>query len=650
LEVVFMIAFFRRALSSWLVLGLLGLIMVAFIITGVGSPGAGGGVALFNDWAAKAGSVKITPEEVEARVKSQLQAARQQNQGLEMPAFVAQGGLDNTLDQMLNSRALELFALRHDMAASRRLVDSEIATIQAFRGPTGSFDRATFLNAIGQAGLTEQQVREDIARDKLVSALIIPAQGGARASMKMSTLYASLLLESRAGEIAAIPGAAIAKPAPPSEAELNQFYTRNAIRYTVPETRTVKYALFDRSRFAQTVQVSDADVAAAYKADAGKYVGKETRVFTQAVFADQQAAQAVVAKTRSGTPIAVAAKASGVDAVTLAPQDEGAFAGLTSSAAAKAAFAAAIGAVLDPQKTPFGWNVIRLDSINASNTQALASVRPQLVEQIKARKMDGALADLVTKLEDAVADGGTFDDVAKANGLTVVSTPAITASGVAPDNPGFQRDSAILPILKDAFQAAPDDEASVVTLVPGTAYAFYDLISLNNAAPRPLAAIRTQVVADFQADRASKVARQIADAIAGKVNSGTSLADAVASAGVTLPPARPISARRIDLAQGGAQVPPPVALMFSMAKGKAKVLAMENNQGWFVVNLKSTTPGDAKTLPGLTERTQQEMSATLGDEYVAQMANAVRKDVGVERNANVIGALKRRLTGAPAAR
>jgi len=40
-----MISFIRRALSSWIALGILGLVLVAFIITGVGGPGgvSGGG-------------------------------------------------------------------------------------------------------------------------------------------------------------------------------------------------------------------------------------------------------------------------------------------------------------------------------------------------------------------------------------------------------------------------------------------------------------------------------------------------------------------------------------------------------------------------------------------------------------------------------
>ena len=38
-----MITFFRKALSSWVVLALLGLVLVAFIVTGIGDPFGGSG-------------------------------------------------------------------------------------------------------------------------------------------------------------------------------------------------------------------------------------------------------------------------------------------------------------------------------------------------------------------------------------------------------------------------------------------------------------------------------------------------------------------------------------------------------------------------------------------------------------------------------
>lgn len=640
-----MISFFRSALSSWLVLGVLGLALVALVVTGLGTPGGIDQLSLGGDNIARVGRSSIPSNEAATRVQAQFDAERQQNPNLDMAAYVRTGRADNVIEQMINARALQAFGHAHGMAISDRSVDAELANIQAFRGPTGSFDRATFLSVIAQRKLSEDQVRSDIARDKLAQSLIVPAAGASRMPVKMVTPYAGLLLEARQGQIAEIPAAAIARGAPPSQAELDQFYARNTARYTVPETRSIRYALFDRGRFEGKVAATDAEIAAAYKAEAAKYQGRETRVFTRAVVQDEAKARAIAAAVRSGTSFEQAAKANGGEATTLAAQDRQGFAGLASTAAANVAFSATKGAVLDPQKTPFGWAVIRVDTINTSSGRALDQVRGELATAIEARKLDGAVADFVTGLEDQIADGATFDEVVKKEGLTVVTTPAVTGGGIAPNDPGYKADPALTAILKDAFQAEPDDDAAVVTLAPGRAYAFYDLERVVPSAPRPLSAIRAQVLADFEQDRASKAARRIADGIVARANKGTPLAQAVSGAGIALPAPRPIAAKRMEIARAQGQVPPPVALLFSMAANRAKLLEMPGKAGWYVVRLDKIEPGNVATAPGLVQATQQELARVVGEEYVAQFAAAIRKDRGVSKNDKAIANLKRSLTG-----
>ena len=162
-----MISFFRRALSSWVLLGLLGLIMIAFIVTGVGTPSGLDNLSGGGSNVAKVGSSSITSTDAASRVQAQLDGARQQNPGLDIGSFVRSGGVDQVVDQMINGRAFEQFGLKYGMTVSNRLVDGEIASIPAFRGPAGSFDRNTFLGVLAQRKLTERVVREDFARDKM---------------------------------------------------------------------------------------------------------------------------------------------------------------------------------------------------------------------------------------------------------------------------------------------------------------------------------------------------------------------------------------------------------------------------------------------------------------------------------------------------
>lgn len=641
-----MISFFRRALSSWLVLGLLGLIMIAFIVTGVGTPSGldklGGGSSQI----AKIGSASLGVREANQNIESQLDGARQQQPGLDMATFVRKGGADQVIDQMINSRAFEEFGRRSGMVVSQRLVDGEIASIQAFKGPTGAFDRNTFLAALAQRKLSEASVRADIARDKMTTALIVPAAGAARAPAGLVTPYASLLLETRAGQIAFVPSAAVPQGAPPSEADLSQFYGRNTVRYTVPETRVIRYAVFDRKRF-EGMQATEAEIAQAYKANSAQYASKEMRVFSQVIVPDQKTAQTIANAAKAGGTLAAAAKAAGAEATTLAAQDQQAYAGLTSSAAiAQAAFAAPKGGTLDPQKSPLGWLVVHVDAVNQIGGKSLADVRTVLAEDIVKKKVDGAISDFVTKIEDEVADGATFDDVVKAEKLTAMTTPSLTGSGIAPDARDFKATPELQAVLKDAFQADPNDDASVTTVARGEVYAFFDLDRVNPAAPKPLAQIKQQVAADFLIDRASKAAKKIADGIVAKANGGTPFASAVSGAGVPLPGVKPLAARRIDLARAQEKVPPPIQLMFSIPARHAKLLEAPGKQGWYIVWLDRIVPGNAAIEPGLVQQTQGELARAVGEEYVQQFASAIKAKIGVKRNDSAIASLKRGLTGA----
>ncbi len=220
------------ALSGVAVLN--GLVMIAFIITGVGDPGGmtgmGGGGRI-----ASVGGESLSLTEAQRRVQTQLDAARQQNQGLDMPSFVAGGGVEQTINQFIGARAMELAGRKMGLVASDRLIDGEIASIGAFRGPTGQFDRATMDQVLARQGITEAQLRADLAGDAIRRHLLIPIAGGTRIPDGLVVPYASMLLEARKGAIGFIPSGLMPAPRAPSEAELKAFYDANLSRYVVPE-------------------------------------------------------------------------------------------------------------------------------------------------------------------------------------------------------------------------------------------------------------------------------------------------------------------------------------------------------------------------------------------------------------------------------
>jgi peptidyl-prolyl cis-trans isomerase D len=640
-----MISFFRRALSSWFILGLLALVMIAFIITGVG--GGMGGPGGSGEGIAKIGGEELHSAEAASRVQLQLEQARREQPGLDIGAFIAGGGVDQTVNQIISARAMEVWARKHGMAVSDRLVDGEIASIGAFKGPTGQFDEQTFRSMLAQRRITEPQLRADIAGDAIRRQLLLPIAAGAHAPLGLISPYAALLLESRSGTIGIVPTTAMPAGTPPGEPEIAAYYKQNIARYTIPERRVVRYAVFGREQLKTVAKPSEAEIAAFYKANAATYGPKETRTLSQVILPDQNAAKALIAKIKGGMSFAQAAQQAGFAAgdIAIGDQSREAFAKLASPAAATAAFAVPQGGTTDPVKSELGWHVVHVDAIKGDAGKPLAAVRDEIAASLEKQKVDEGLSAMVTAIEDAIADGSSFDDVVKSEKLVTVTTPPVLANGAAPDLPTWTPPAELPVLLKTAFEASPEDDPTVETIGAGNLHALLGVTRVVPAAPAPLAKIRDAVVRDLMAKRASDRARAVATAIIAKTNIGTPLAQAFAEAGMRLPPVEKASGRQMDLARNDRPIPPPLAMMFSMARGKTKLLAAPQNQGWFVVHLDSVTPGDPKTAPGLVEATRGQFARAVGDEYAEQFTNAVKKDIGVEKNEAAVARLKKQLAG-----
>lgn len=642
-----MLSFFRKYLTSPAVLGLFALIMLAFIVTGVGVGGSGGISNLASGTGggvAKVGSHTILETEVDRRAKVALDAARQENPTLDMAAFVGQGGVESVVDQLINGRAAEAFAADNGLVASKRLVDGQIASIPAFNGPTGTFDRNTFLGVLAQRKINENELRSDFAREALTRQLLIPISGATRMPVNLVTPYAALLVERRDGHVAPVPATAFANGAVPTEAELDAFYKANIKTYTVPERRVIRYAVFDRASVAAQAVPAEAEIAADYKSNAAMYQGSQLRGLTQAIIGDQASANAVLARVKGGQSFADALKPLGLEPLTVAPANRGDLAKTAGDPVANAAYLGKKGDLVGPIKSPLGFIVFRIDQIVDKPGRTLEQARSEIVARVTAKKSSDILAEKVGKMQDAIDEGATFDDVAKANGLTVSQSPPLTGAGADPDNVAYKLPPEFTGMVRDAFGAEPDDDAQVATLADGK-FALWKLDRVVASAPRPLAQIREGVSNDFQADRAKNAAKRVAEGIVNAVNKGTPLDQAVAAAGVKLPPVQVMGGRRLEILRDQGKAPPPLALMFAMQKGKAKLLQAPNNGGWFVVTVDKVEPGNPLAENGLIGTVQQALSGSARDEYVQQFMGAVRAQVGVKRDASKVAAAKRSLVG-----
>jgi peptidyl-prolyl cis-trans isomerase D len=645
-----MLSIFRRGLTAKIMLGVLAIAVFAIVITGFGTDGMGGlggttgatGTTLVS-----AGGEEITSAEVTDQVNRQLDRARQQSPELDLGTFFGGGAYEEILRQLVGQKAMLAFGDEVGIAASKRMVDGEIASIPAFKNLAGQFDAQAFRAAIQREGVSEDQLRRELAASLVERQILLPVAGSARVPQAMAVQYASLLLEQRSGTVGLVPAAAMGVGREPTDAEVASFYRENQGRYTIPERRTLRYAVIGAEQVAAAARPTEAEIAAAYQAQASKYGARETRTLSQVVLPDQAAARAFAAKLAAGTSFAQAAAQAGFSAgdTAVGQQTKVDFVRLTSDAVANAAFAAAPATTTQPIQSPLGWHVVRVDAVNRIAATPLAAVRGELEQEVGQRKLSEALGSKIARVEDALGGGSSFEEVARAEGLVIQETPPITATGQQPGVAGWQVPPEVAPLLKAAFDMAPDEDPVVETIAPNQRFAVLAIGRALPAAPPPLAQIAPIVRADLVKKRAADRAKAVATALVAKINAGVPSARAFAEAGVKLPAPQPVSSRRLDIARPNQPVPPPLAMLFSLPKGKARLLAAPNGGGWFVVHLENSVPGNAGSAPGLVQATKTQFQQILGQEYAEQFTRAVEKRVNVKRNEEAIRALKRQIQG-----
>ena len=640
-----MLKAFRTLSKSRIGVVLFGLFLIAvaasFALADIQNLGFSG--APTGSTVAKVGSESITLAELRVRVQRAYDAARQQDPTLTLERFIAGGGVEGVLNRMIDGVAAERFAQSEGMGVSRRMEDGQIASAPAFRGLDGRFDQTAFNTFLAREGVTEKQLRADLARDLYLSQLLVPASGATRAPTGLALPYAAMLLEARAGQALLVPAAAF-RPAAPDQAALEAYYRGNIGRYTIPERRVIRYAVIDRAALPAPVPSED-EIRAAYAANQADYAARESRTLAQVILPTEAAANALAARVRSGTAIADAARAAGLEAATLADQSEEAFARATAAPVARAAFTAAAGDVAAVARSPLGWHVVQVAGVDRRPARPLAAVRGEIVERLTREKAAQGFADAVVRIEDAIADGASFDEAVQANRLQPVTSPAVLATGQVPGSDAPPAPE-LRAIAESAFAADPDDDPVVEQLVPNERAILFKVAQLVPATPRPLAEIRAQVTEDFLRERSLAAAREAAEAIARRASGPTGLAEAAAGAGRPLPAPRPVTGQRRELLQGSAAVSPATAALFSLTEGKARVAEAPNGEGWYVVELQRTQRGDVRAQPGLLEASAAQFGPVLGQEYAQQLVSAARRHVGVEINQDAVAALKRELTGA----
>ena len=477
-----------------------------FALWGVGDVTTGliGG----SDKAISAGEESTSP----AEVAIQFDRARRSYMPTASLGEVLQAGLLNEVASAL-ARDVVFRAETTDLGltVTREMQRDVVASEPAFQNEMGEFSEGRFLQALGNANLSEEEYLKEIDSALRQEQLIFAVSSGIGQPKSLAQTMTAYELERRSAKLISI---AIdpSKIVDPSQMVLSEWYERVKSSYDAPALRSARVGSLSPEMFAAKIEIGANEVAAAYEARLDEFTNPETREIRQMVFDDSALAQTAFDRVEAGEDFAeVAADMLGwtgddvaLGAVSKADLDE---------SLGEAAFALALNEVVGPVKSVFGQHLLTVDKINEGGNQSLADVSNAIVTKLRNEAAIDLIYDKVNELEDVIATGATLDEAMAAVGGRVDLLNNIDQNGLTIDG---------LPIEGEASDLAQDslvlelvwsgslDELSVIQ--EGADDMFFVVEVSSEIAPRErsLDEVRARAVADWKRGEAIEAARAAA--------------------------------------------------------------------------------------------------------------------------------------------
>lgn len=612
-----MLSYIRAFAKSPFAVGILGVLILSFLVFGIGDVFRSGSI---KDSVVQAGSRSISSPTFKQRFDSfKKQVETQQNNGQPITTEqAAAAGLDkNLVDQLAYSESFAEMFRRIGLIPSDKLVVSELRKNSAFFDPvTGKFDKATYESRLQGAGMTvpefEGVLRDETAQTHFVSGL-------AAGLVVPRTYLASLGAYAREGRdftwFNLNPGLA-GPPPKPTDAELTAYVKANAPIFTKPELRQFTMIRFSPSMIAATLKVDEAAVKKRFEFEKDTLSLAETRSFVQVPVRDAAAGAQAVARLKAGEDPNAVAKALGVQTVAYTDAPKTA---ISDRKIADAAFGAPVAGVIGPVQGSVGLQVIKILKINPGHQATLEEARAKIEAQVKKDAATEKVYEQVQKYEDARTGGASLAEASAKVGLTPVQVPIpVTAQGA--DLAGRSL-GAPPKLMQSVFSLPQGGESDVLDLGEGE----YAAIHVDKILPAGLATldeVRTAATQRFIVEGMTNKLKAKAAELEGRIKKGESVEQVAASVG-----AKVESAKAVRREQAGKEYS--ADLLNKVFTGKAgDVIIGEGTQlGFIVAKLDRIVTPPVSELAPLIEQQRDNFRNALFDDLGFAVRNAARAEI-----------------------
>lgn len=473
---------------------------------------------------AEVGNSEIFQGEWDEAHKREVDNIRAQRPGIDVKLFDMPEAKYRTLERLVRDHLLAQAAEKYrltttDTQLARNLESNQ--AIAALRRADGSLDMQRYQALLASQGMSpasfEASVRQDMSARQVLAG--VGDTGLASRAMAKPTLDA--FFEQRGIQAALFKATDFASQVNPTDAELDTYYKAHTNDFKSKEQAAIEYVVLDLDAVAKTITPNESDLKTYYEQNAARMSQPEQRRARHILIsagkdtsaADRAKAKALAEQLREQV---LKAPNTFADVAKKHSQDPGSAPnggdldffgkGAMVKPFEDAVFAMKVNDISPVVESEFGYHIIQLTAINATQQKSFDDMRPELEGQLRKQQAQRKYAEVAETFSNSVYE--------QADGLKAVADklklPLQTAQGVtrepAPGATGVLANPKLLAALFSAESTEKKRNTDAIEISPNQMVAAR-ITDYQAARVLPLDQVKAQVRERVVAERSAELAK-----------------------------------------------------------------------------------------------------------------------------------------------
>lgn len=507
---------------------ILGLIVITFSFFGIESYF----VTQTEDFVAKVGEREISQQDFRTRFDEFRQQQLQQAGGAINASFFEQPAIKRRiLDQMIDEQVILQTNERLGVVIPADRLRSEILKIPAFL-TDGKFDENLYRARLAAIGKTPVGFSNEVAEE--IASRELPVEIAASAFVTDDQVNDYLRLRGQTRDFSYLK---IAKPesadSSVSEDEVKAYFDTHTQEFMNPEQVALEYLEIDAQALDVQLVADEATLMDRYEKEKSRFVSSEQRLASHILVKipgkggpEEQksalaSAEAIVKSVRDGKDFAELAKKDSADLGSKALGGDLGWIekGMTDPAFENALYALDKDKVSDPVLSPEGYHVILVRDIRPGTTRSFEEVRSELAKEYSDTERERVFNEKSGRLIDMTYEDSTsLEPAAKELGLKVQKTGLFSREG----GEGIASNPSVVTAAFSDSVLVQGNNSDKIELDPN--HLLVVRVAEHKAATaKPVEEVTEMIRQRIRSERASKLAKERADALFARLEKGESL-------------------------------------------------------------------------------------------------------------------------------